>query len=250
LLLKFSLDTLLDTLGSLLFSFLFGTAVGMNLLVSVAVKVIPEENKAEIIDVTAELVEVTETPTPTLEDIPIPEVLAAETQEQHPDNGEVVSESPTETPTETSSPLLTPTNTPTPSETITQIPTSTLTPTFTITPSPSATLTITPTVMVKPIASPTNLDELFARYSGQYGVDVNLLKKIAKCESNFNANAIGPKGLYLGMFQFGDGSWQQVRKQMGQDPNPSLRTSPEESIKTAAFAISLGRASMWPSCSK
>jgi hypothetical protein len=248
----FSLDTLLSTLGSLLFSFLFGTAVGMNLLVSVAVKVIPEEQKLQITDVKAELVEVPETPAPTLEEIPIPEVLASEVEEQIPDNQELISPSPIETPTETPFPYLTSTNTPTPtlSETITPTQSPILTVTLTLTQTPTSTLTPTVIPTIRSVVAPTNIDELFTKYSNEYHADIQLLKKIAKCESNFNANAVGPKGLYLGMFQFGDGSWQSIRRQMGQDPNPSLRTSAEESIKTASYAISLGRASMWPNCSK
>jgi len=222
----------------------------MNLLVSVAVKVIPDEEPTVDQPIVETSVEVVETPTPEPDSIPIPEVLAAETQEQGTDNQESVSETPTETPTETPSPSLTPSDTPTPipSETITQTPTITPTPTLIITITPTDSITPTPTM--KPITAPVNLDSLFSKYADQYHVDIQLLKKIAKCESNFNTNAVGPKGLYLGMFQFGDGSWQSIRKQMGQDPNPSLRTSAEEAIKTASYAISLGRASMWPNCSK
>lgn len=223
----------------------------MNLLVSVAVKVIPEEQTVEVSHVKAELVEFTPTPTPVLEEIPIPEVLAAETEEQEVDDQKSVLESLTETPTETPSLSLTPTNTPTPTPSqILDTPTPTLTQTPTPSPTLSLSLTLSVTPTIRPIASPGSLDELFTKYSNEYHVDINILKKIAKCESNFNPNAIGPKGLYVGMFQFGDGSWQSIRKQMGQDPNPSLRTSAEESIKTASYAISLGRAGMWPSCSK
>lgn len=236
-------------MGSFLFSFLFGTAIGMNLLVSVAVKVIPDEDPT-VDQPIVETSVVVETPTPDLNPIPIPEVLAAETDEQEPTHEEPISDTPTETPTETPFPSLTPTNTPTPiiTDAITETPTITPTPTVVVTATPTNSITPTPTI--KPIIAPTNLDELFSKYSDQYHVDIQLLKKIAKCESNFNANAVGPKGLYLGMFQFGDGSWQSIRKQMGQDPNPSLRTSAEEAIKTASYAISLGRASMWPNCSK
>lgn len=126
-------------------------------------------------------------------------------------------------------PVLTETLTPTPIPT-TIVPTSTPTPTTV----PSITLT-------QPM-----LEELFNRYSAQYGADNALLKKIAKCESSFNPNATN--GIYGGMFQFAPQSWQSQRTEMGQDPNPDLRFSAEESIKTAAYSISKGRAGMWKGC--
>lgn len=212
----------------------------MNLLVSVAVKIVPEEK--EILAPVAHAAAVASEEAVILSsEVQVEEVLAAETEEELTSELSL-SPTPTETPSPTPTEIVL-------TETPTVTPTSTIQPTTTPTITPSLTTTPTPTITTIPVAAPVNLDELFARYSGQYGVDVNLLKKIAKCESNFNTNAIGPKGLYVGMFQFGDGSWQSTRKQMGLDPNPQLRTNAEESIKTAAFAISKGRASMWPHCS-
>src|SRR3989338_5008270 len=89
------------------------------------------------------------------------------------------SASPTPTATLTPTPTLAPTNTPTP--------TSTPTPTFT--PSP------TPTPM--PI---TSFESYFDQYSNQYGVDKDLLKKIAYCESWMSTGAAN--GEYGGVYQF------------------------------------------------
>lgn len=93
-----------------------------------------------------------------------------------------------------------------------------------------------------------DLDAIFNKYSSEYGVDKNLLTKIADCESHFHTNSVN--GDYAGMFQFSTGTWKGTRAQMGLDQNPDLRFSAEESIKTAAFKISRGGSSAWPACSK
>lgn len=144
------------------------------------------------------------------------------------------------------------TETPTPTETPGVEPTETLTPTptETLSPTPTISLTPTPTPTTKPITAPTHLEPLFQKYAAQYGADSNLLKKIADCESHFNNNAIALDGLYVGMYQFSSSSWISMRNQMGLDTNPDLRYGAEESIQTAAYALSKGKASMWPTCSK
>jgi hypothetical protein len=179
----------------------------------------PEE---EVLGVTAELLSPIPTDTPELEnDLQLIEIVT-----------------PSVTPT------LKQTSTLTPTPIATQIPTATA-----ISPTPfPQTPTLTPSP--KPTISSLNTFELINQYAGQYGIDAGLLRKIADCESHFNSNAVGAGGLYVGMYQFGSGSWQTMRRQMGLDLNPELRSVGEESIKTAAFAISKGKASMWPNCAK
>jgi|SRR3989344_1195193 len=135
----------------------------------------------------------------------------------------------------------TPTVTPTPSPTPTITPTPTATPTPTIIPTPTA----TPTPLPPPAPYP-QLEELFQRYSGVYGIDINLLKKIANCESKNNSSAVN--GPYVGLYQFTEGSWSTNRLEMGFDANPALRFSAEESIRTSAYLISKGKLFMWPNC--
>lgn len=146
---------------------------------------------------------------------------------------------PSPTPTMTLTP--TPTNTPTPT------PTNTPTPTPTITPTPTPTEIPTPTPEPAPQPNGTDLDNWFTKYAEEYHIDRALLHKIAECESKFNTNA-NFRGMYVGMYQFGEQTWISTRTAMGQDPNPDLRINAEESIKTAAFKIAQGGAGAWPNC--
>ena len=126
----------------------------------------------------------------------------------------------------------TPTNTPTPLPTNTPIPTATHTPT--VTPIPT------------PITAPGILENWFNQYANQYGVDPQLLKRIAYCESEFNQTALN--GIYFGIFQFNEDIWVRYREEMGHDPNPELRLDANEAIKTAAYLISKGKLFFWPNC--
>lgn len=128
-------------------------------------------------------------------------------------------------------------------------PTHTPTPTPTNTPTPTLSPTLTPIPTLIPIIIlPQDLDSLFTKYASQYSVDKELLKKIAKCESNFNSNA--STSLYVGLFQFAQPIWVQTRTLMGLDSDVNLRFNAEESIRTAAFMVSQGHLGIWPNCSK
>lgn len=113
-------------------------------------------------------------------------------------------------------------------------------------PSPTVAPTAIPPTTAA-IPAPADLETLFAKYSGEFAVDVGILKKIAKCESGFNPNA-NNSGMYLGMFQFGAQTWSANRARMGLDTNPDLRTNAEEAIRTAAYVISRGGIGAWPNC--
>ncbi|HLL61034.1 MAG TPA: transglycosylase family protein [Candidatus Nitrosocosmicus sp.] len=127
----------------------------------------------------------------------------------------------------------------------------TIAPTLTPTPIPTKIVvpTTAPSVISTPIVQQLSAGEYesyFNQYSSQYGVDSNLLKKIAKCESGINPGAVN--GIYGGMFQFAPQTWIGTRNQMGLDPNPDLRFGAREAIETAAFKISKGGASAWAAC--
>lgn len=131
--------------------------------------------------------------------------------------------------------------TPKPSTKPTTTPTSTPKPTVAPSQTPTPVPTATPDVW-----APAEYDAWIAQYAGQYGIDRNILDRLANCESHFNPNAAS--GDYLGMFQFSTNTWQNYRMKMGLDANPDLRTNAEESIKTAAYAIQQSGTALWPSC--
>lgn len=148
-------------------------------------------------------------------------------------SNQISSPAPTEVPTATPSP----TDTPTP------IPTDAPTPTDTPVPTDIPTPTIMPMIVTS-----SDLETLFSKYSDEYHVDKDLLKKIANCESGFNSQA--ENGDYRGMFQFAAESWVATRTAMGMDASPDLRMNAEESIRTTAYKIANGGQNSWPSCSK
>lgn len=148
------------------------------------------------------------------------------------------------TPKEIASPL--PLTTPSPTATPTYTPTPTQTPTPTPTSIPTPTPTQTPTPTPLPTLTSSDLEAFFSKYAGEYSVDKELLKRIAKCESSFNTNA--ENGDYQGMFQFSSSSWTTTRSQMNLDTNIDLRKNAEEAIKTAAFKVSVNGQRAWPNC--
>ncbi|HJY98110.1 MAG TPA: transglycosylase SLT domain-containing protein [Patescibacteria group bacterium] len=136
------------------------------------------------------------------------------------------------------------------SESITQTPTVTPTPVPTPTPTPVPTLKPTPVPTPTPIPQPKYTSEeingFINRFAGQYGVDPNVLRHIAICESGFNPQASNAG--YAGLFQFGTTTWTNIRKEIGEDTDPNLRFNAEEATQTAAYALAKGKASIWPNC--
>jgi soluble lytic murein transglycosylase-like protein len=121
------------------------------------------------------------------------------------------------------------------------------TPEITASPSPSPLPTITPTPIPTPSPLPPGeINVLIDRFSSQYSVDPNVMRHIAICESGFNPNA--KKLSYVGLFQFGPATWQNIRKEIGEDTNINLRYSVEESVQTAAYSLSKGKRGIWPNC--
>lgn len=150
-----------------------------------------------------------------------------------PKSGEVLSKvSQTESPKPADTP--TPTPTPTPDPTETPDPTRKPTPIPTKTPIPA------------PKYTSQQVSEFVERFAGQYAVDPNVLRALAVCESGFNPEATN--GPYWGLFQFGPTTWQNIRVQMGENPDTNLRLDAEEASQTAAYAVSQGKRGIWPNC--
>lgn len=137
------------------------------------------------------------------------------------------------------------------------------TPTPTITPSPTPISTSAPTKIPSPTVAPTKvptptpspkiisatseeINGFIDRFSSQYGVDPNIIRHLALCESGFNSGVTN--GIYAGLFQFNSVTWKNIRAEMGEDSDPNLRFSAEESAQTAAYSVSKGKSGMWPNC--
>lgn len=131
----------------------------------------------------------------------------------------------------------------------TRLPFPTKTPSPKPTPKPTAKPTVKPTPTEAPIVdmvSSEEINRLIDGFAGQYGIDPNVLRHIAICESGFNPSATN--GPYVGLFQFGPITWATNRILIGENPNPSLRFSAEESIQTAAYMLSTKGRQFWPNC--
>ncbi len=145
----------------------------------------------------------------------------------------------TSTPAPTITPSPTPPPTPTPTETPNPPPMDSAMPTT----SPSAQPTSAPAI---PAATSAEINSFIDRFSAQYGVDPNVLRYIAICESGFRSNA--KNGPYIGLYQFGEITWKNLRQEFGEDTNTDLRYSAEESVQTASYALSHGKGGIWPNC--
>lgn len=146
----------------------------------------------------------------------------------------VLAEQTTFAPNPTAFPSATPSPTPTP------------TPAPTIKPTPKPTPARTPTPVPQQKFTSQEINGFIDRFAGQYGVDPNVLRHMAICESGFNPSAYYSG--YAGLFQFGAVTWKNLRAKIGEDPNPDLRYNAEEAVQTAAYAISQGKAGLWPNC--
>lgn len=103
----------------------------------------------------------------------------------------------------------------------------------------------------KPKPTPTKepfetVSHLIDQYSALYGLDVNVIRYLALCESGLRSNATN--GKYVGIFQYDERTWKTLRQEMNLETNPDLRYSAEEAIKTTAYAISKGKTKLWPNC--
>lgn len=143
---------------------------------------------------------------------------------------------------------VTPTTLPSPTEFLLPTPTPLPEPTMlpTAIPTSKPTSTPTPTIIAQPQYTKEQIHGFIERFSAQYGVDVNVMRHIAACESGFNPSAIN--GPYAGLYQFGKSSWSANRILMGEDANFDLRYNAEEAAQTAAYILSVGKGWVWPNC--
>lgn len=125
-------------------------------------------------------------------------------------------------------------------------PTETPIPSSTPTPKPKPTKVPTPTV--KPVTKYTS-EQIYGftnEFGGKYGVNSDVIRHIAICESGFNPAA--KNHMYAGMFQFDAATWKSFRKMMNKNPDPDLRFEAKEAVETVAFMLSIHREALWPNC--
>lgn len=103
-----------------------------------------------------------------------------------------------------------------------------------------------PTPKPQPEFKQEDLYNFTEKYGQQYGVDPNVLRHIAICESGFTTGATN--GKYAGMYQFDEQTWIKYRGQMTLDTDTDLRWHGEEAIRTAAFTLSKRGGNLWPNC--
>ena len=136
------------------------------------------------------------------------------------------------------------------SEPATPSATQELTLTATVAASPSLTKiptpTPSPTAKPQPEFSAEQIYNCIEKYGDQYGVDPNVLRAIALCESGMNPKA--KNLIYAGLYQFNASTWKSYRLRMGHEEDPDVRFNAEEAIKTAAYALSIGQSRLWPNC--
>lgn len=120
------------------------------------------------------------------------------------------------------------------------------TPLPTLRPTPRPTRIPIPTTIPQPKFTSEQIYNLINQYAGQYGIDPNVMRHMALCESGFNPFA--KNHIYAGLFQYDAPTWKSFRKMMHLDPNPDLRFHAEEAIKTTAFILSTNRPYLWPNC--
>ncbi len=132
----------------------------------------------------------------------------------------------------------------------TVIPTPTATPQVTPTPTttPKATPKATPKPTMAPVVAHADIESLFQQHASTHGVDAEIMKKIAQCESGMRPEATN--GPYGGMFQFVSSTWVSNRRAMGKDTDPNLRFNAAEAIETAAFKMGRDGYGAWPACSR
>ena len=104
---------------------------------------------------------------------------------------------------------------------------------------------VSPSPTPVPVSS-QQINEYINKYAGEYGVDPNVLRHIAVCESGFDPTIEHLS--YVGLYQFGPMTWKTKRMEMGRDPDDALRWDVEEQVVTAAWIVKMGYTNIWPNC--
>lgn len=98
----------------------------------------------------------------------------------------------------------------------------------------------------EPVSQTNEVEIIIEKWAGEYGVNPEIMKKIARCESGFASGAIN--GTYGGIFQFSETTWVSTRTAMGEDANLELRFDAQEAVKTAAWKMARDGTGAWKNC--
>jgi hypothetical protein len=92
-----------------------------------------------------------------------------------------------------------------------------------------------------------SVEQIIEETAKQHGFnDVELLKRIAKCESSLNPQAKNENSTALGTFQYLSGTWQEGCKKTGNtDWTLDDRMDVEKATRMAIWHISTGHLSKW-----
>jgi hypothetical protein len=80
-------------------------------------------------------------------------------------------------------------------------------------------------------------------YAQAYDVPTDYALCIAQAESSLDTHAVN--GEYVGPWQWGIPFWEEMRAEMGRDPDPDLRYDLRESTQTAMYAFRRGFQYKW-----
>ncbi|MFC1627155.1 transglycosylase SLT domain-containing protein [Patescibacteria group bacterium] len=114
------------------------------------------------------------------------------------------------------------------------------------TPTPKPSPTPSPSPSPQPSFSGEEIHGFMEKYANEYGIDVNILRHIAVCESGFDPLASNLS--YAGLYQFSPNTWVNYRNMLSLDSDIDLRFHAEEAVRTAAYILSINRAYIWPNC--
>jgi len=89
----------------------------------------------------------------------------------------------------------------------------------------------------QPLNAPRSVEELIVENSIKYGVSASVMRRVIKCESSGNPNAVGDFGQSFGLVQIHAPSHPYVTRAQALDP--------EFAVEFLAKNLALGKGSMW-----
>ena len=113
---------------------------------------------------------------------------------------------------------------------------------------PDPTIAPQPRHVSQPQYTEEELDAMMKRFEGQFALEKDVLKNIAKCVSDYNPNLFDDSR--IGLFQFQEPTWIELREKLGEETDPNLRFFAEEATQTAGYVLAndLDPDGIWGDC--